>query len=116
MTRVRGELDYNPVTGQADNPGGISFTQYLLPRGERRAVKIHRPFAIQMKANEISKLGYKFECEILTNGMVSLTIAGKNTDVGIQIVPNGQDVLGAVDRLVLEFDEAKAKQMDKEAE
>lgn len=116
MTRVRGELDYNPVTGQADNPGGISFTQYLLPRGERRAVKIHRPFAIQRKANEILALGYKFECEILTNGMVSLTITGRNSDVYIKVVPNDSAVPKAVDDLVMEFNADDAARRDKEAE
>lgn len=108
------EIFGSPV--RPEGQGAIPFTQYLLPRGERKAVHVYRPYAITAKARHIMALGYTFECEILTNGRISLTIAGKNTDVGIQIVPNGQDVLGAVDRLVLEFDEAKAKQMDKEAE
>jgi hypothetical protein len=117
MTRVRGDLDYNPLTGQRDPYGAaIPFTQYLLPRGERRPISITRPFAITQKAKRIMELGYKFEAEILTNGTVSLTIAGKNIDVGIVLCQNlPAEVAKATDKLVMEFDEATAKQLDEEA-
>lgn len=94
---------------------GIPFTQYLLPNGERKPIKINRPFAIQAKARDIMALGYRFEAEILTDGMVSLTIAGKNTDVGIMICTNGPAVPEAVDKLIMEFDADRAKRIDEEA-
>lgn len=90
----------------------IPFTQFLLPNGERRSIQIHRPFAIQMKAREILNLGYRFECEVLTNGTVSLTIAGKDCDVGIELSPNDREVPLAVDRLIMAFDKDRAKAME----
>lgn len=95
-----------------DTTGAIRFTEYVLPRGEKRDMHVKRPFAITQKAKHILGLGYKFEAEILTTGQVSLTIAGKNTDVGIVICRNGPEVLDAVDRLIMEFDETKARKME----
>lgn len=95
-----------------DTTGAIRFTEYVLPRGEKRDMHVKRPFAITQKAKHILGLGYKFEAEILTTGQVSLTIAGKNTDVGIEICNNGPEVLDAVDRLIMEFNEERAKKMD----
>ena len=104
------EIFGSPV--RPEGYGAIPFTQYLLPRGERKAVHVYRPYAITAKARHILALGYTFECEVLTTQQVSLTITGKNTDVYIEIVNNGPEVLTAVDRLVFAFDEKVAKQLD----
>lgn len=107
------------IFGSPVRPEGytaIPFTQYLLPRGERRAVHVYRPYAIAARAKQILALGYTFECEVLTTSQVSLSITGKNTDVYIEIVNNGPEVLAAVDRLVMAFDGEVAKQLDEDAD
>lgn len=84
------------------NKSGIPFTQYLLPDGRQREVFIDRPEKIEAQAQLIIKRGLRFECEMLTDGEVSLTIHDpkKGEDIAIEIVPNGTEVPKAVDRLV----------------
>lgn len=82
----------------------IPFTQYLLPDGRMRSVDVERPPEIEALAEGYIARGGWFECEVLTNGDVSLTACwdredGDN-DVEIEIASNGKEVLEAVDRLV----------------
>lgn len=79
----------------------IPFTQYLFPNGRKVKVSIERPLEIATKAADIIASGKRFECEMLTTGDVSLTIADDDGDQDIEVVPNGPDVPAAVDRLVL---------------
>jgi hypothetical protein len=79
----------------------IPFTQYMLPNGRKVDVSIERPSDIAAAAADIINRGYRFECEMLTTGDVSLTIADDDGDLDIEVVPNGKDVPAAVDRLIL---------------
>lgn len=82
----------------------IRFTQYLRPNGIPVTVTIDRPTEIEAKAAKIAARGYRFECEELTDGTVSLTIADEiEGDLAIELVPNGPGVPAAVDRLVTGF-------------
>lgn len=86
----------------------IEFTQYLLPNGRRSTVYIDRPDPIYRQAQAIIARGLRFECEILTNGLVSLTITDEDEgDLITSIVPNGPDVPDAVDRMIQRFTEMK---------
>ena len=80
----------------------IPFTQYLLPDGRRKQTGIERPAAVAAKAEELIKRGFRFECEVLTTGHVSLTVADpdEEIDIAIEVVCNGPEVPLAVDRLV----------------
>jgi len=80
----------------------IPFTQYLLPDGRTTEVTINRPEAVEKQARVVSEHGWRFECELLTTGDVSLTVFDptKGEDVAIELVPNGPLVPPAVDRLV----------------
>jgi hypothetical protein len=44
--------------------------------------------------------GARFECEHLRTGQVSLTVSYHDEDIAIQVIPNDEHVLGAIDRLV----------------
>jgi hypothetical protein len=81
----------------------IPFTQYLLPNGERRETSIERPSDIEAKAQAIIDAGFRFECEMLTTGAISLTISSGEDDVAMEVCTNGPAVLVAVDRLVTKF-------------
>lgn len=82
----------------------IPFTQYLRPFGEPRPVSFEAPDELLGLAQQVIDRGYRFECEELTTGHVSLTVHDPSTgeDVGIQVVPNGPEVTGAVEALVRE--------------
>lgn len=81
----------------------IPFTQYLRPNGRQTEVAIDRPPHIAELAERIISRGYRFECEELTTGHASLTIAGPDDDEDIELVMNGPGVPDAVDRLVTRF-------------
>lgn len=81
----------------------IPFTQYLRPNGRAVAVSINRPEEISALATRIIDAGFSFECEELTTGHASFTIAGPEGDEDIELVMNGPAVPGAVDELVKRF-------------
>ena len=85
--------------------GNIPFTQYLRPNGRTTEVSIDRPSEISDLAQRIIDAGFRFECEELTTGHASLTIAGPEGDEDIELVMNGPGIPDAVDNLVRRFAE-----------
>jgi hypothetical protein len=81
----------------------IPFTQFLRPDGRQTDVSIDRPDEISTLALRIIDRGYRFECEHLTTGHASFTIAKDGDDHDIEVVTNGPDVPPAIDRLVTRF-------------
>ena len=87
------------------NTGAIQFTQYLLPRGQKRQTTIVRPVPVAEQAERLAAAGCRFEIELLTTGQVSMTIErdddeGETEVLGMEIVSNGPDVPPAVDKMV----------------
>lgn len=80
----------------------IPFTRYHLPNGRRSRTSIDRPHTVERWAEAVTDAGWRFEVEVLTTGEVSLTVHDPDTeeDVAIEVVPNGEGVGAAVDRLV----------------
>lgn len=85
----------------------IPFTQYLRPNGKRCDITVDRPPEVEEVARVLLKAGIVFEAEVLTTGHVSLTAETRDEDdpdedevLAHEIVPNGPEVLDAVDRLV----------------
>jgi hypothetical protein len=81
----------------------IPFTQCLRPDGRKRPVEFDRPPEIERLAREFIDHGGYFECEELTTGHASLTAGhpdAETGDIAIEVVVNGPEVPGAVDRLV----------------
>ncbi len=83
----------------------IEFTQYMLPDGRTKQIHIDRPSDIEEKARAITNAGFHFECEFLTTGEISFTIADreKQDDVALEFSENGPEVLDAVDKLITDF-------------
>lgn len=82
----------------------IPFTQFMLPDGrEQKAnfrVTNHQAAA---QANEMLESGrYRFECEVLTTGQVSLSCADleEEDDIAIEVVENGPGVVDGVHRMI----------------
>lgn len=84
----------------------ITFTQYVRPHGNRRALTMEVPHDVADKADQLRERHLVLECEVLTTGEVSLTITDQEQehDVDIRVVPNGPAVPDAVYDLVRRFD------------
>ena len=83
----------------------IPFIQYKRPDGRQVPVSINRPQPISALAAVILGAGYRFETEILMDGLVSFTVFDPRTeeDVAIEVCKNGPEVPKTVDRLIEEF-------------
>lgn len=82
----------------------IPFTQYTCPYGRIVKVNIDRPASIAEMAYKIIGAGYRFECELLNNQEVSLTVSNEDEgDMDGELVPDGPEVPLAVDRLITRF-------------
>jgi hypothetical protein len=83
----------------------VAFTQYLRPNGRAVDVSIERPDEISNLADKIVSRGYRFECEHLTTGHISVTIANpkKDIDEDIEVINNGPEVPIAIDRMIKRF-------------
>lgn len=83
----------------------IIFTQYHRPNGKTTQMKIGRPKAIEDKANEIIKEGFRFEVEELNTRppQISMTVCDdERGDIAIKICAKDGAVPEAVDLLVRE--------------
>lgn len=83
----------------------IPFTQYVLPDGRAKTVSIKAPTDdVARRAKSIIERGFRFECEILGTGDVSLTVTDPDEgDMDIELCRNGPAVLQALERLVTRF-------------
>lgn len=81
----------------------IPFTQFLRPDGRQTSLTIERPADVAELAKAIIGRGYRFECEELVTGYVSLTVADDKGDHDIEVVPNGPEVPAAIDRMIRRF-------------
>jgi hypothetical protein len=79
----------------------IPFTQYILPHGRRRSIEFEAANEnVERIAHELIERGCRFEAEILSTGMVSLTCEYPDLTLGIELSPNGPPIVAAVERLV----------------
>ncbi len=84
----------------------IPFTQYKLPNGRKVPASIHCRANTEEKAQRLINKGYRFECEVLTTGEVSLTITNdEDGDVAIKVVPNDASIPIAVEALIDNFED-----------
>ena len=76
--------------------------QYLLPNGRLRKMYVDLPDENKSKYIEMTNAGCRLEAEILTHGLVSLTVFDfKNgEDIDIEIVDNGPPVIKAYIKLL----------------
>ena len=88
-------------------PTEITFIQYLRPNGRKVPVLIDMEDAeLGQKAVEVKAKGYEFCIELLTTGIVSMTIENNNTSdednmtlAAHELCANGEPVIAAVRKL-----------------
>ena len=85
----------------------IPFTQFLMPDGRQRSVKIDRPDDIGDKAKQLVASGCRLEIEMLQTGEISMTVERDGDDGEIdllaqEVCTNGPPVPLAVDKLICE--------------
>lgn len=84
----------------------IPFTQYLMPDGRKREGGFERPADVEALAHRMLEAGLVFECEVLGNGLVSLTVTDPTGDEGApvdldgEVTANNASIGAAVDRLI----------------
>jgi hypothetical protein len=84
----------------------IPFTQYLRPHGRSQIITIDMPDEIETAAIRLIDLGYRFEAEVLMNGLISMTCTGhdprvgEEQDIALEVTQNNKTVPAAVARLV----------------
>jgi len=80
----------------------IPFTQFLMPDGRIRDGGFKRSAEIEKMAAEVLDTGGRFTSEMLSTGEISIAYEkqGEDQDVEVDVVKNGPEVLGAVDRMV----------------
>ena len=87
----------------------IKFTQFLMPDGRQRKVKITRPDDIVRKAEALQNNGCRFEIEMLMTGEISMTVERSSNRNGQEdevlshkICLNGPDVPINIDAMIHE--------------
>jgi hypothetical protein len=68
------------------------LTQYMRPNGTPKQVDTDLPIEVQPLYEDMQKNDCFLECEVLTNGHVSVTVTNADQDVDISITPNGPEV------------------------
>ena len=92
----------------------LAFTQYLLPNGDKKEIEFIVDGDTEIKAKSILKYGWVFEAEILTNGVVSLTISDGEEDRVIQVCENGTTIPIVIEKLIDEGDIECRKELKNE--
>lgn len=78
----------------------IKFTQFVRPRGDKRAVEFNASPGAEALAKELVGAGWSFECEVLMNGEVHLDCCDEEEQLSNQVCENGPEVVVAVERLI----------------
>lgn len=78
----------------------IPFTQFMRPDGREKPVTVNRPSDVEILAGKVVEVGGRFTIEELMTGAVSVACEYDENDVACEIVPNGPQVPGAVDRVI----------------
>jgi len=78
----------------------IYATQFHLPDGRRSTIGIDRPEAIEKLAEELVSVGYRFEAEVLTTGLVHIDVCDDEDVLAMFVSNNDSSVLVEFDALV----------------
>lgn len=90
----------------------VPFTDYRRPNGEREEIEMPVADELGPKVDAILAAGLKFECEYLTTGDWSFTIADreKGVDVAIELlfrskmVPDARTAaIGSIEKMIREY-------------
>lgn len=80
----------------------IEFIQFLRPNGKQKFIYAERSEKVEALASDIKKLGYQFEIEELSNGMIYMEVASIKDEnvVASELCNNGVGVPIAIDQLI----------------
>jgi len=78
----------------------VHFIQFMRPDGRQVLTYIMMPDEIAERALKIKQAGYRFEIEHLMTGFINMTISTKDQDCVQEIVPNNEEVVKAVERMI----------------
>ena len=82
----------------------VPLTQFMRPDGRQVPVTIEVAQDVADKARTIIARGFRFECECLSTGQVSMTITDpEKGDLDIRVRENGPGIREAVEDMVRRF-------------
>lgn len=85
----------------------VEVIQFIAPYGEQRERSVTVPDSCATGYHALREHGCRLTAEVLNGGMVSQTVEHEEGDFLIEITPNGPEVLGALEKMLHEFDGAK---------
>ena len=80
----------------------IPFTEYVPPNGETRPKFVTVSGQDAERAKFIVDFGWKFEVELLSTGLVSMTVSDGHRDVAIALAKNDNKIYEALSNLITE--------------
>lgn len=81
---------------------GVLFIEYVLPNGKTKDRVFETTQEVYEKAVDIRKAGFRFEMEILRNGMVSATISDDDGDYHHMLFANKPTIIQeSIDALIM---------------
>ena len=86
----------------------IEFTQYMLPNGRTKLITIDVDEETGKIAHALKEKGVRFEIEILTTGVISMTAEMNDDDenlLAIELCPNGPGIKDVVSKLIVTANE-----------
>lgn len=84
----------------------MRFVQFLRPDGQQKINEIDMPPEIERMAQDLEDQDYRFEIEILADGMVFMDCCDVDVELSNQLVQNGPGMKDAVAKLVRDAHEA----------
>ena len=78
----------------------IPFTQYLMPYGERRPAFYDCAPELAQQAAALLNAGCTFEIELLTTGLVSMSVTQGEIQVAHKLCDNGPGIEKHVEKMV----------------
>ena len=67
----------------------LILTQFLRPHGDKRDLQVEIDDALRDKVRQIERRGLRFTAEVLPAGEVSFCIEDEQSDLAIELAPNG---------------------------
>lgn len=78
----------------------VIVKQYMRPNGRPLIRSTELPVTVKPLYDDMTARGFRFEAEVLSTGLVSITISDDNSDVDVDVVPNDPSIQNAMVKML----------------
>ncbi len=89
-----------PSESSGERTHELAVTQYLRPNGKKRAVQAPVTQEIARLGELVIERGFRFDCEELQTGHVSIDCCNDEDQITIEVCPNDESVHVAMENVV----------------